>query len=200
MARILLVRHAPIPETGVRLTGRIPGISLAEEGLEAAGATADTLAELEIAAVYSSPIDRTIETARILAHPHQLSPILEPGITEIDFGAWTGQTLEELRRTDLWETVQRRPSQVRFPDGESFAGAQMRAVKAIERIAREHADGIAVAVSHSDVIKLVLSRFLGQPLDHFQRLRISTASISDLRFDEDGSPVVVSINAMEAAR
>ena len=200
MVRILLVRHAPTPETGTHLTGRTPGVSLGEAGREAARATADALADLEVAAVYSSPIDRTIETARILARPHKLSPILESGLTEIDFGAWTGETLESLRRTDLWKTVQRTPSRFRFPKGESFVEAQARAVECIGRIAGEQGEKTAVAVSHSDIIKLVLSHFLGQPLDLFQRLRISTSSISDLRLGENGSPSVVSINAASAGR
>ena len=200
MTRILLVRHAPTPETGTRLTGRIPGVSLGEAGREAARATSDALADLELAAVYSSPIDRTIETARILARSHKLLPIPEPGLTEIDFGAWTGETLESLRHKRLWKTVQQTPSRFRFPGGESFVEAQARAVECIERIAGEQGESTAVAVSHSDIIKLVLSHFLGQPLDLFQRLQVSTASISDLRLEKDGSPSVVSINAADAGR
>ena len=148
-----------------------------------------------MAAVYSSPIDRTIETARIIARPHGLVPIVEPGITEIDFGEWTGKTLDSLRRTELWEVVQRAPSRMRFPDGESFREARSRAVESVERIAQEQGDGIAVAVSHSDVIKLVLSHYLGQPLDLFQRLRIATASISELRLEKKGAAAVVSVNS-----
>ncbi len=200
MARILLVRHAPTPETGNRLTGRNPGVSLGGEGLEQAETAAAALAGLEIDAVYSSPIRRTLETAHVLARPHGLFPIMEPGLIEIDFGAWTGQTFESLRSTALWETVQRTPSRVQFPDGESFVGAQVRAVESIERIAAEHPDGTAAAVSHCDVIKLVLSHFLGQPLDLFQRIHIAAASISDLRSEKDGSWSVVSVNASDAGR
>ena len=195
MTRILLVRHAPTAETGTRLTGRLPGVSLGEEGERAALATARTLADLDVAAIYSSPIDRTIETARILARPHGLSPICEPGVTEIDFGSWTGRTLESLRQSDQWEAVQSKPSRFRFPDGESFVEAQVRAVSSVRRIAGERDGSTVMVVSHSDTIKLVMSHFLGQPLDLFQRLRISTASISDLRLGGDGPAVVMSINA-----
>ena len=78
--------------------------------------------------------------------------------------------------------------------------AQARAVTSVERIAEEQRGQTAVLVSHSDTIKLVLSHFLGQPLDHFQRLRISTASISDLRLAENEPPTVVSINAERVGR
>lgn len=195
MTRILLVRHAPTDETGTRLTGRLPGVSLGEDGERAALATARALADLDLAAIYSSPIERTMETARILARPHGLSPICEPGVTEIDFGSWTGRTLESLRQEEQWKTVQSRPSRFRFPGGESFVEAQVRSVESVRRIAGARDGRTVVVVSHSDTIKLVLSHFLGQPLDHFQRLRISTVSISDLRLGENGPPVVVSINA-----
>lgn len=194
MARILLVRHAPTPETGTRLTGRIPGVSLGKAGKRAALATSRALAGLDLAAVYSSPIERTMETALIVADPHDLTPIVEPGITEIDFGAWTGKDLDDLRRTEQWGTVQMNPSLFRFPDGESFAQAQLRAVEAVERMAEELGEAAAVAVSHSDVIKLVLAYFLGQPLDVFQRLRIGTASISDLWIQKNRPPWIGSIN------
>ena len=207
--RTLLIGNYPIPINGTHTLGpprpdtgnrnspnrANPGVSLGPAGEAAAQATARVLAGVELAAIYSSPIDRTIETARILAQPHRLSPILEPGMTEIDFGSWTGKTLERLRRSELWKTVQSHPSRFRFPDGESFVEAQARAVESVERIARERAEGTAAVVSHSDIIKLVLSHFLGQPLDFFQRFRISTASISDLRFEKNGSPAVVSVNA-----
>ena len=198
MARILLVRHAPTPETGERLTGRTPGVSLGEQGRKDAEATAAALAGLEIAAVYTSPIKRTLETARIIARSRGIPPIADPGLIEIDFGAWEGRTFEALRETKLWKTVQRRPSRVQFPDGESFVSAQVRAVEAIERIAAAHPGQTAVAVSHCDVIKLVLSHFLGQPLDLFQRIRIDTASVSDLRRQKDGPWSIASINARGA--
>lgn len=198
MARILLVRHAPTPETGDRLTGRTPGVSLGGQGRKDAEAAAAALAGLEVAAVYTSPIERTLETARIIARPHGLSPIADQGLIEIDFGAWEGRTFEALKETRLWKTVQRRPSRVQFPDGESFVSAQVRAVEATERIAGAHPGQAAVAVSHCDVIKLVLSHFLGQPLDLFQRIHIDTASVSDLRRQKDGPWSIASINARGA--
>lgn len=199
MTRLLLVRHAPTPETGTRLTGREGNVSLGERGTEDAAAAASRLEETKVKAVYSSPITRTRETAAIIAERHGLTPIIEPGLTEIDFGRWTGRTLKSLRRTALWETVQRHPSRMRFPDGESFGEAQQRAVDAIERIASSVGKGTAAVVSHSDVIKLVVSYYLGQPLDAFQRMMISTASVSDLRLAPGHAPFIVSINSTGAA-
>ena len=198
MTRILLVRHAPTPETGDLLTGRAPGVSLDGKGRRAAQATAEALAGLEIEAVYSSPIERTMETAAVVARPHEITPVVDPGLIEIDFGAWTGRTLESLRRTKDWKAVQTTPSRFRFPDGESFAEAQRRSVESVERIAGAHEGTTVVAVSHSDVIKLIISHYLGQALDLFQRLRISTASVSELRLEGAHPPVVVSVNGTGA--
>ncbi|MYD04251.1 MAG: phosphoglycerate mutase [Acidimicrobiia bacterium] len=194
MTRILLVRHAPTPETGDRLTGRASGVFLDEPGRQAARAAARALADVEVEAIYSSPIERTLETARIIAQPHRLTPITDLGLTEMDFGAWTGQTLESLRRTKEWGTVQAAPSRFTFPEGESFVEAQRRSVDSVERIAQDHPGKIVAAVSHADIIKLIMSYYLGQALDLFQRLRISTASISELQIEDSHPPVVVSIN------
>lgn len=199
MARILLIRHAPTPETGTRLTGRLPGVSLGPQGEAAARTTAQALEHVKIKALYSSPIERTMETAAIIGHSRGLQPVVEEGMIEMDFGRWTGRTLKSLRRTALWDTVQRHPSRMRFPEGESFGEAQQRAVDAIERIAASVGKGTAAVVSHSDVIKLALSYYLGQPLDTFQRMMISTASVSDLRLAPGHAPFIVSINSTGAA-
>ena len=198
MARILLVRHAPTPETGTRLTGRLPGHTLSQQGEAAARVVSEALSATKIKSVYASPLERTMETANIVAAPHKLTPIVEEGMIEMDFGDWTGRTLKSLRRTALWNTVQRVPSRMRFPGGETFAEAQNRAVEAVERVAAEVGNATAVIVSHSDVIKLAVSYFLGQPLDQFQRLMISTASITDVRLGTGATPFVVSINGTGA--
>lgn len=195
MARILLIRHAPTPETGTRLTGRAGGVSLGAKGEAIAAKAADRVARVKLADVYTSPIERTSETADIIARPHGLTPIVENGVIEIDFGRWTGRTLKSLRQTNLWSQVQQVPSRVTFPDGESFVDAQYRAVAAIDRIAISVGNGTAAVVSHSDVIKLVISHHLGQSLDLFQRINVSPASITILHLPKEGPPVVETVNS-----
>lgn len=193
MARLLLIRHAPTPETGRRLTGRLPGVSLGPEGEEVARTTAGLLAGVKLSAVYTSPITRTAETAAILAGPHGLTPIVEDGVQEVDFGAWQGRSLAQLRRLKLWRQVQMVPSQVRFPGGESFPEMQTRAVEACNRLATGKKT-IAI-VSHSDVIKAILAHYLGQPLDMFQRIIIQPASISIVHLGAEGFPMVETVNS-----
>ncbi len=200
MTRVFLVRHAPIPHTGNILTGRAPGLSLADDGQQAAERLARDLARHDIDAIYTSPMERTAETAEIIAAPHRLRPTPAEDLTEVDFGDWTGSSLESLRELADWETVQTSPSRFRFPGGESFVEAQERAVAYLERIAAQHPQATLIAVSHADIIKLALSRYLGQQMDHFQRLRISTASVSEICVRPERTPVVVSVNDTGAHR
>lgn len=194
MARLLLIRHAPTPETGSRLTGRLPGVSLGAAGIAAAEHTAANLNGITLKRLYASPIERTMETAVIVGAPHGLSPIVDEDLTEIDFGSWAGRSFGQLRRTKLWSTVQTVPSQARFPGGESFLEAQHRAVAACDRIAEEAGKATVAIVSHSDIIKLVVSHYLGQSIDLFQRINISTTSVSVVHLKPGAPPFVDVVN------
>lgn len=194
MARLLLIRHAPTPETGTRLTGRQPGVSLDDAGYEIARATAGRLADVSLKAVYASPLERTWETATEIADPHGLEPIRHDGLMEVDYGSWSGRTLKSLSRLKAWQAVQNHPSRVRFPDGESIRTAQLRAVEACEEISQQHRRQTVAAVSHADVIKAALSHYLGQPLDLFQRIFVSPGSVSVVDLSNAHPPRVLAIN------
>lgn len=194
MARLLLIRHAPTPETGTRLTGRLPGVGLGESGRAQAEAVSARLAHLKIEQVYSSPLERTWETAKIVARPHGKSPTREDGLEEVDYGAWSGRTLKSLYRLKAWRTVQVTPSRMTFPGGENLASAQRRAVATCEHLAAAHGNRTIAAVSHSDIIQSILSHYLGQPLDLFARIRISPASVSVVDIPRQGVPTVVAVN------
>lgn len=194
MSRLLLIRHAPTAETGLRLTGRLPGVSLGEAGTEAARRVAERLSALRLAAVYSSPIERTWETAVEVARPHRLEPLSHDGLLEVDFGSWSGRTLRSLARLKAWRTVQLSPSRVTYPGGEAVTHAQARAVAACEDIAHRHRRSTVGVVTHADVIRLALAHYLGQPLDLFQRLGVAPASVSVVDLPAEGPPRVAAIN------
>jgi probable phosphoglycerate mutase len=192
MARLLLVRHAPTAETGTRLTGRLPGVSLTEEGRLAAKRLAERLADHRVAAVFTSPLARTAETAAEIAAVHRLQPVVDERLLEVDYGKWAGRTLTSLRRLKAWRTVMVAPSRMRFPEGESLLEAQTRAVSACEDIAARK--GTVVAVTHADIIKAVVSHYLGQPLDLFQRIGVAPTSVTVLELSKGGVPVVLAVN------
>lgn len=198
MARLLLIRHAPTPETGDKLTGRLPGVGLGDSGRDAAQRTAERLSDVDLAAVYSSPLERTWQTAEIVAAPHRLQPVAEEGLLEVDYGRWAGRTLKSLTKLKLWWTVQLTPSRMTFPEGESLADAQRRAVATCERLAARHGKGTVGLVSHSDIIRAVVSHYLGQPFDLFQRIVISTGSVTVIDVPRQGIPMVVAMNTTGA--
>lgn len=191
---IVLVRHATTAATGKRLGGWTPGVHLDDAGVAQAEATAQRLSDTPVAAVYSSPLERTQDTARIVARPHGLKVRTRRGLGEVDYGNWTDKPLGQLRRRKLWAVVQATPSRVTFPSGESIRAAQARAVDATESLASEHAGETIVCVSHADVIKAVVAHHLGMPLDTFQRLVVSPASVTVLHLPAGGHPVLLTIN------
>lgn len=194
MATLLLVRHGLTAETGKRLSGRRPGIGLTEEGRSQAEAAGRALERVPLAAVYTSPVQRCRETARLVAAPHGLTPVQYRSLIEVDYGSWTGRSLGHLRRTKLWRRLDAAPSRVVFPGGERLGAVQGRAVQACEEIAVLHEHSSVVLVSHGDVIAAVLAHYLGMPTDLYRRLRVAPASISRIELPVDGPPAVSLVN------
>jgi probable phosphomutase (TIGR03848 family) len=193
MALILLIRHALTEITGKRLAGRTPGLHLSAVGVEQAERLAERLRAIPLAAMYSSPLERCIETAAPVAAGRSAQVDEAPELVEIGYGTWTGRPLASLARTRLWSEVQRSPSTARFPDGESLADAQRRAVGFLDGIAVRHPKKIVAAFSHADVIRLALSHYAGAHIDLFQRLIVSPASVSAVLLG-DRIPRVVRMN------
>jgi probable phosphomutase (TIGR03848 family) len=189
MPLLLLIRHGQNDhvKTG-RLPGRQPGIHLNETGQEEAAALAESLADLTIHGLYASPLERAVETAGPLASSHKLEIQLRPNLMDTDVGKWQNRTLKSVRRNKLWKLVQEQPSRMRFPEGESFVEAQTRLVGEIEAICAAHGPKeVAAVVFHADPIKLVVSYYLGLPLDRFQRLGVDTGSLSALYVGDKGT-------------
>ncbi|MEQ8439412.1 MAG: MSMEG_4193 family putative phosphomutase [Ilumatobacter fluminis] len=192
---VLLVRHGQTPTTGQSLPGRAPGLHLADAGVRQAERAAERLAELnKVDAVYCSPLERTRETAKPIGKALGLTPKVRKGLLECDFGEWTGAQLKDLFKLPEWKTVQQAPSQFRFPGGESFTEMQVRIVTAIEQLAAEHPGGTIVCVSHADPIKAAMAHALGTHIDLFQRIVISTCSISAVSYTS-GGPIVLAVNS-----
>ncbi|MBA3432138.1 MAG: MSMEG_4193 family putative phosphomutase [Actinobacteria bacterium] len=194
MTMFYFVRHGVTSHTGHKLSGWMPDIHLSEEGEAQAEAAAQMLARVPLKAVYSSPIERTFETARFVAAPHGLTVRTRRNLGEVEYGKWTNRSFKTLVGTRLWRTVQRFPSAARFPDGESLREVQMRAVGEIEKLRTKHRKQAICCVSHADVIRLVCAHYLGVHIDLFQRLIIGPASVSVISVDDDG-PRVITLNS-----
>jgi probable phosphomutase (TIGR03848 family) len=197
---VLLVRHGKTPTTGKVLPGRAPGLHLSDEGRAQAEAVGARMAAMVATgrrapvAVYASPLERTMETARPIARQLGLRVRSDRGLLECEFGAWTGARLTSLAKKPEWRQVQQWPSGFRFPGGESFLEMQERMSSALARLIERHPGETVVAVSHADPIKAAVASAAGTPLDLFQRLVVSPCSVSALSFTA-GGPHVLAVNS-----
>jgi probable phosphoglycerate mutase len=192
---VMLVRHGQTATTGKVLPGRAKGLSLADEGRRQADIAAERIAAVKrVDAVYSSPLERARETAAPIAKARGLRTRVDRGLTECDFGEWTGAELKSLMKLPEWNTVQRAPSTFRFPDGESFTEMQTRMVSTLDRLRAEHVGGTIVCVSHADTIKAAVAHALGTHIDLFQRIVISPASVTVITWGP-GGPAVLAVNS-----
>lgn len=195
---MLLVRHGATPTTGRSLPGREPGLHLSEAGRAQAKRVAEHLATLPTrpAAVYASPLERTKETAAPIARAFGLRVRTERRLVDLDIGKWTGMSLKRAMRRREWATVQRWPGGFRFPGGETFTEMAARVTDALCRLADAHPGETVVAVSHADPIRAAVATAAGVPIDLFQRLTISTCSLSAISYPPDGlGPRILFVNS-----
>ena len=192
---LLLVRHGQTPTTGTVLPGRAPGLHLSERGRTEAERVAERLLGLPVDAVYSSPLERARETAEPTAAGTGLEVNEVTGLTECDFGEWTGAALADLARLPQWQTVQQTPSAFRFPGGESFPEMQERMVGTLKVLCAAHAGGVVVCFSHADPIKAAVAHALGTHLDLFQRIAVSPGSVSVISYVQGQAAAVLTVNS-----
>lgn len=195
MATLFLVRHGLTAHTGRTLYGQSPGIDLDDRGRAQAERLVERLAPVRPTAIYSSPLERCVQTVEPLARACRL-PIVEHGaLIEMHAGSWTGRPLARLRTLKAWGEVQRSPAGFRFPGhGESFVEARDRILAEVHGIARRHRRGRVVVATHGDILRIVLAELAGASLDRFQRIVVDTASISVVSIDRAGLPRVHLVN------
>lgn len=191
MTTIFLVRHGLTAQTGKTLYGRMPGISLDERGRAQAEDLVERFDGIRLAAIYSSPLERCLETVVPLALRRGLEVIPSAPLIEMDAGDWTNRSLAQLRRIKRWNAVIGSPSQFRFPGGESFAEAQARAIGEVTRIAGQHRRGTVVVMTHGDIVRMLVAHYAGAHLDLFQRTIVDTAGISVVTLDTSTARVLL---------
>ena len=189
---VLLIRHGHCEPVGRSIAGRSPGVHLDETGRGQARTLADALAGLPLAAVYSSPLERAQETAAPLAEGAGVTLRISYGLEELDYGAWTGRTLESLAGEPLWVRYNSERGATRIPGGETMREVVERAAAAVAEMSAAHQQGIAAAVTHGDVIRALLATYLGMGLDHMLRLEVAPGSVSAVRFAPQ--PQILTVN------
>ena len=192
MPILLLVRHGEndYSKKGI-FAGRLPNIHLNERGQKQAEDLGKALAEVPLKAIYSSPLERAMETAAPIARGLSLDIILETGLIEADIGNWQGKSIRRAALTKYWRVIQNAPSRAGHPGGETFQQIQTRIVTTLDRICAKHRPhDIIACVFHADPIKLAVAHYIGLQLDNFQRLGCDTGSITMLDVREMGAHLI----------
>ncbi|NMC12388.1 MAG: phosphoglycerate mutase [Chloroflexi bacterium] len=192
MPVVFLIRHGENDYMNNKiLAGRIPGVHLNETGQRQAEQVAGNLKKLPIKAIYSSPLERTWETAVPLAEALNLNIISRQNLLEVDYGEWQGRSYEWLCEQTEWKVLHSTPSLVRFPGGETFFEAQSRICSEIAALCKMHDENDSIACfTHADCIRLALAQYLEMSIDNYQRLFIGPASITTLLIHESNIQLV----------
>ena len=195
MTTFLLIRHALCDPVGQSIAGRRPGVHLNEIGRQQAVRLAERLGQLSLAALYSSPLERSIETAQPIGAQQRLEIQPAAGFNEVDFGSWTGKTIAELDQLPGWRRFNEFRSGSRIPGGETMAEVLSRSLGELEKLRDRHAQpGTLVAVvSHGDVLRMLVTHALGMPSDFIHRIELSPASVTVLEI-ADYAPRLLLLN------
>ena len=177
-----------------RFRGRAD-LALDETGRRQAEAAALRLKGEQVAAIYSSPLRRALQTAEPIAKQLKLSVQPWEGLIDIDFGSFQGLSSEEAGKKDskLFTMWVEKPHLVRFPKGESLEIVRQRVLAAVDELAAKHVDQTVILVSHTVVCRVLMCAMLGLDNSHFWQVRqdVNAINIFELR---DGAPLVVSVN------
>jgi len=163
VTRLHLIRHgATTLSAEDRFAGAVD-VPLSDEGRAQAARLGERLSSTKLAAVYASPLSRTVETARLVGGPQGLEPRLEAGLREIAHGHWEGLRRQEVEETyraeyEAWEAD---PFTFAPTEGETGLAVMARALPVIREIVVRHPDENVAVVSHKATIRLLLSSLLG---------------------------------------
>ena len=194
--RVLLVRHGQATfNVEGRLPGQLPGIPLTDEGRRQAHRAAVALSGLRLDMVVSSPLERALETARIIARGWALEVREDSRLMDTDVGSWAGRKIGEIAKEDPnWGAFLKKPTEPP-PGVESMDVVQARATAVIEALRGDPAAGEnVVVVAHADVIKLIVAHYTGIAIPGALALHISNASITALAFAGEHPPSVLATN------
>ena len=185
MTTFFLIRHASCNGLGRTLWGRTPGVCLNEKGKLQAQRLANRFSGITLRAIYSSPLERAVETAETIACTTKLEVIENRAFEEINFGDWTGKSFEALSSDDCWRRFNTHRSATGIPGGESFLEVQNRVVNELDQLSSQYSNSSVAIVSHADVIKAAIGYFSATPIDLLDRIEISPCSVSVIAMNED---------------
>jgi probable phosphoglycerate mutase len=189
MTTFVMIRHAYFDGLGICIAGRQPGVHLNQEGVAQARAMAARLSGIFCDAIYSSPMERAQETARVIAEALNMDYQTNEGLNEIDYGEWTGKTFRELDALPEWRRYNSCRETAQIPAGEGMIGLRRRLHQTLEQLRSVHG-GLVVLVSHADCIRAIGAQYSGASLDTFQKFEVLPASVNVILVENWGSKLL----------
>lgn len=183
MVTVFLLRHG---ETAWNKLGRVMGrtqVPLGADGVQQIQKIAPLVATLELDAIYTSPLRRAVQTAKVVAAETKLPICKSEGLNEIAYGEWAGRYFEDLIDDELYRRFIKSPAKTILPGGETISDVQRRGLEVIEEAAQKIPGGRFLFVSHGDVIRAILCHYMKLPLNEYRRLRVDNGSLSALQTD-----------------
>ena len=179
---VCLVRHGSVVGAETRRFIGHLDVPLSPLGIAQLDALARRLSGVAFDAIYCSDLQRTRQSAEILAAPHDLTPVRNPALREFAMGEWDGLTAEQIRARDerAFEAWMRDVGRFQFPGGESLPDLIARAVPAFEALVGRHAGGTVAVVAHGGSNRAILCHALGLGAERLLALGQDYAALSVL--------------------
>ena len=209
---VIMVRHGQARNNVERmLAGRMDGVPLTPEGVRQAEHAAKMLASAGVSAIYSSPIKRAAETARMISEECGVPVVVDERLTEIDMGKFTGMTFEEVvsGHDDIFAKFYGGDVEIAHKGVETFEQVRRRVTGIVSEVlsggGKDGADsdddnGNAVLVTHMDPIKAMLGEIAGISPERLLHAEIANAALNVFRKEADGSLSLLALNVMDASR
>jgi probable phosphoglycerate mutase len=140
-----------------------------------------------ISAIYISAYRRTGQTIEYVAQAHQLTPIVDERLNEIDNGCIDGLADEEIQQKypEVWNSFNKRSADFRFPEGETGAEAQNRIVDFLEEKRQQHSSGNIILVSHDGLSRLLMCHIVSIPVYKRWNFQVDTCGMMEICYQPD---------------
>jgi len=199
---IIFLRHAQaINNTKRILAGRSPGVPLTETGVQQAKRIAKFLKPFNISAIYSSPVQRAMNTAEIIAKQHSIEYKPDDRLIELDMGKFTGMVYDKIfaKHGNVFLKFYDGDLEIAHNGVETFIEVKKRMMNIVDHIIKEHNDENVLLVTHMDPIKAMISIIMDLKPTSLFELIIENASLTVFK-EEDGKLSLSAINLMDAER
>jgi len=182
--KLIFIRHGHSEATDIYLPGRMPGVHLSKTGIAQAKQLTRDLETVNIDRIFSSPLERAMETADYIASAKNIPLETMDELLEINFGAWSGKTFDELKKLEDWTKFNYFRINTRPPGGENILEVQARVVSGIDKVFKSSPGKTLAFVSHGDCIRAAIAYYIGLHPDLMSRIKIHNAAVSVLKIHD----------------